>query len=388
MKRDGGDCWRRWRTKAGGRKMKYLKQGMGRVCSITLSANKMKIKQWQKQLSKFFQVHSIGYALGIFLRMLERELVVTLQILSSRNNSSLHSCSTETEFQPSWDDMISRYNLGGNTWLEKLYSLREKWCPVFSLDTFSAKIRSTQRSESTNNVFHQISTHTMELIKFVHHCEKKIEEMRLAELEDDYRCKNGTPRPQVWSRMLRRAAKVYTIKMFQLFETEFVGCMGVRLKEAFKRDEAHSYEAIEDGKQSVHKIQYNSISFDISCSCKSFESLGILCRHALKVSDINNVTVLPTQYILKRWTREAKKGIVVSNNISGGTSENIKSARLLRLSELMHEGNSVYDIASLSCSGTKIVKELLVKAMKRLEKDKETQDMLENLNKVGNQSNL
>ncbi|XP_040367113.1 uncharacterized protein LOC112180068 isoform X3 [Rosa chinensis] len=40
MKRDGGDCWRRWRTKAGGRKMKYLKQGMGRVCSITLSANK------------------------------------------------------------------------------------------------------------------------------------------------------------------------------------------------------------------------------------------------------------------------------------------------------------------------------------------------------------
>ncbi|XP_024196405.2 uncharacterized protein LOC112199660 [Rosa chinensis] len=54
----------------------------------------------------------------------------------------------------------------------------------------------------------------------------------------------------------------------------------------------------------------------------------------------------------------------------------------------MHEGNSVYDIASLSCSGTKIVKELLVEAMKRLEKDKETQDMLENLNKVGNQSNL
>ncbi|XP_024200369.2 protein FAR1-RELATED SEQUENCE 1-like isoform X5 [Rosa chinensis] len=155
--------------------------------------------------------------------------------------------------------------------------------------------------------------------------------------------------------MLRRAAKVYTIKMFQLFEIEFVGCMGVRLKEAFKRDEVHSYEAIEDGKQSVHKIQYNSISFDISCSCKCFESLGILCRHALKVFDINNITVLPTQYILKRWTREAKKGIVVSNNISGGT---------------------------------KIVKELLVEAMKRLEKDKETQDMLENLNKVGNQSNL
>ncbi|XP_024161494.1 protein FAR1-RELATED SEQUENCE 5-like [Rosa chinensis] len=212
-------------------------------------------------------------------------------------NHCLHGCTTEIEFQVSWDDLISRYNVGDNTWLTKLYSLKEKWCPAFSRDIFSAKIRSTQRSESTNNVFHQISTNIMELIEFVHHYEKKIEEMRLAELEDDYRCKNGAPRPKVWSKMLRSAAKVF---------------------------------------------------------------------------DTNNITSLPTQYVLKRWTKEAKKGIVVSNDTGGGTSENSKSARVLRLSELMHEGNNVYDIASLTSSGTKIVKDLLTEAMKRLEKDKDT----------------
>ncbi|XP_024163734.1 protein FAR1-RELATED SEQUENCE 9-like [Rosa chinensis] len=212
----------------------------------------------------------------------------------------------------------------------------------------------------------------MELIEFVHHYEKTIEEMRLAELEDDYRSKNGAPRPKVWSKVLRSAAKVYTNKMFQLFESEFVGCMGVRLKKVSSLDKVHIYEAIEDGRQSVHKIEYNSTSLSISCSCKSFESLGILCRHALKVFDTNNITSLPTRYVLKRWTKEAKKGIVVSNDTGGGTSENSKSARVLHLSELMHEGNSVYDIASLTSSGTKIVKDLLTEAMKRLEKDKDT----------------
>ena len=128
-------------------------------------------------------------------------------------------------------------------------------------------------------------------------------------------------------------------------------------------DQVYVYEAIEDGRESVHKIEYNSTSLSISCSCKSFQSLGILCRHALKVFDTNNITTLPTQYVLKRWTKEAKKGVVVSSDTSGGTSENLKTARVLRLSELMHEGNNVYDIASLTSSGTKIVKDLLTEAI-------------------------
>ena len=50
---------------------------------------------------------------------------------------------------------------------------------------------------------------------------------------------------------------------------------------------------------------------------------------------------------------------------------------------MMHEGNNVYDIASLTSSGTKIVKDLLTEAMKRLEKDKDTLYMLENLKNFG-----
>jgi hypothetical protein len=43
-----------------------------------------------------------------------------------------------------------------------------------------------------------------------------------------------------------------------------------------------------------------------ACTCKQFNSSGILCAHASKVLDIMNVKLLPAHYILKRWTREAK----------------------------------------------------------------------------------
>ena len=42
------------------------------------------------------------------------------------------------------------------------------------------------------------------------------------------------------------------------------------------------------------------------CSCKKFEFAGILCSHALKILDINNIRSVPEEYILKRWTIDAK----------------------------------------------------------------------------------
>lgn len=44
----------------------------------------------------------------------------------------------------------------------------------------------------------------------------------------------------------------------------------------------------------------------LSCSCRKFDYLGILCCHALKVLDVMDVKLIPERYILKRWSREAR----------------------------------------------------------------------------------
>ncbi|KAK0597637.1 hypothetical protein LWI29_027151 [Acer saccharum] len=212
--------------------------------------------------------------------------------------------------------------------------------------------------------------------------------MRLAELEDDYCCKKGVSRLKIPSGILSHGVQVYTNKMFKFFQTELMGCIGVRMKEVSVDRELHIYEAIEEGKQRVFEVQYNSLTLNVSCCCKLFKSMGILCRHALKVFDFNNLTSIPSKYILKRWTKDAKRGISATCDRLASSGSNEKSIHSLRLSELMHAGNNLYSIASLTESGTKIVKEKIAELMKLLEQDKETITALECLKKTDEQPSI
>ncbi|KAK2643117.1 hypothetical protein Ddye_024880 [Dipteronia dyeriana] len=78
--------------------------------------------------------------------------------------------------------------------------------------------------------------------------------MRLAELEEDYRCKNGAPHIEVSSGILIHGAHMYTNKMFRFFQKEFVGGIGVRMKEIFSDNELCICEAMEEGRQRVYEV--------------------------------------------------------------------------------------------------------------------------------------
>ncbi|KAK3218200.1 hypothetical protein Dsin_012170 [Dipteronia sinensis] len=180
--------------------------------------------------------------------------------------------------------------------------------------------------------------------------------MPLAELEDDYRCKNDVSHLKISSGILSHGVQMYTNKMFKFFQTELMDCMGVRMKEVSIDREVHIYEAIEEGKQRVFEVQYNSLTLTVSCCCKLFQSMGILCHHALKVFDFNNLISIPSKYILKRWTKVAKRGISTTCDRLAPSCSKEKSIQSLRLSELIHAGNNLYSVASLTESGTQIVK--------------------------------
>ena len=58
------------------------------------------------------------------------------------------------------------------------------------------------------------------------------------------------------------------------------------------------------------RVEFNPNAHEISCTCKMFEFIGILCCHSLKVYESKCVRFVPEQYIMKRWTREARSGTV------------------------------------------------------------------------------
>lgn len=52
----------------------------------------------------------------------------------------LWRCKSKSEFEVIWHNMICDWNCADNSWLQKLYDLRKKWCPACSRSIFSADI--------------------------------------------------------------------------------------------------------------------------------------------------------------------------------------------------------------------------------------------------------
>ena len=46
-----------------------------------------------------------------------------------------------------------------------------------------------------------------------------------------------------------------------------------------------------------------------SCSCAMFECSGMLCRHVLRVFIVVGMRAIPKEYILRRWTKNAKSDV-------------------------------------------------------------------------------
>ncbi|XP_019176479.1 PREDICTED: protein FAR1-RELATED SEQUENCE 1-like [Ipomoea nil] len=104
-------------------------------------------------------------------------------------NCVLKYTETEAEFEVYWTRMVTKYNCHKNTWLEKLYDCREKWCPAFNKDYFSGGILSSQRSESTNHAISRRLSKTAGLCDFYSSFVSVISEWRSKENGEDFRCK-------------------------------------------------------------------------------------------------------------------------------------------------------------------------------------------------------
>ncbi|XP_019261901.1 PREDICTED: protein FAR1-RELATED SEQUENCE 5-like [Nicotiana attenuata] len=257
----------------------------------------------------------------------------------------LWRCKSESEFELVWQKMIEEWDCGSNSWLQRLYDLREKWCPAFSRSIFFADIKSTQRSESTNRVFTEMACKTMSLTEFVNHYEQRAAEMRDIEATEDYKCR-GTPKLAIDDcRLLKHAATLYTRTIFTRFQHEFLQGISKKVINTEINGTCHTYTILKGEGGQIETLQFNSMDNSISCSCLMFESLGWLCCHALKVLFIDlNFSYIPAQYILKRWTKNAKQGNGFEE--CSNKKKTSTSSMAIHLNGLMKESFTVMTLAA------------------------------------------
>jgi len=263
----------------------------------------------------------------------------------------MYRCRSEDEFESIWKEMEEKWNTEDNSWLRRLYGLRHKWSLAFGRDIFTCGIRSSQRSESTNNVFQKLASKTSTLIQFVHYYEEQVKHMREVESQDDYSCR-GMPRLTIPHDILMHAASVYTRSIFTRFNDEFSLSVSENIASSTFDGSIYSFTLKSRRSQREHIVKFDPADCSIFCECKLFESKGWLCHHALKVLSENmSIKCIPAAYVLKRWTKGAKEGIVSSEF----QQMSMDSSKFNRFSMLMQQSFEVMSLGAEDDNTMRIV---------------------------------
>ncbi|XP_043700220.1 protein FAR1-RELATED SEQUENCE 5-like [Telopea speciosissima] len=281
------------------------------------------------------------------------------------------------EFQNAWKKLRDDYQLENISWLYRIYKIKEKWARCYMKYTFTLGVRSTQLSESINSDLKEYLRPGLDLIRFFKHFEQVVEDKRANELKVEFDAKNNIPKNiNSKSPVLRQAGKVYTPYIFERFLEEH-DWMSACVIKSHKGDDVFCEYVVglvdEEMKlmEGEYVVLYNASEQLIECSCRKFETFGILCCHALKILDVLNFKCIPEKYILRRWTR-AVKSFVVDDSNGKQVEEDVQRSCTQRFKFLCPKYIQLVNQASNTEAGFEIAKmnvDLLSKQLVALDVD-------------------
>ncbi|KAG0448152.1 hypothetical protein HPP92_027984 [Vanilla planifolia] len=242
-------------------------------------------------------------------------LVGSLAFEKDLENCLCESCS-EVDFCKAWENLIAKYGLMNNTWLEDLYAVREKWSLIYCKNSFSATMTTKEWRETMNNNFKMLFYRKLPPSKFMVQYHRALNQLREKESTEDHDSRLYKPNLLADIPTLIEASESYTRAVYKDFEEEYKKANLHAFVNPLVSRETSTFRVSMPRRRSVGLVEFDSSNVSITCSCKKFECNGILCMHALKVLNYNNILQLPNRYLLKRWTKYAKDGLLSNRQMS------------------------------------------------------------------------
>lgn len=245
-------------------------------------------------------------------QMYENTLKHLSHVVKDRNSfasdlrSSIYDHKYEEDFTHAWEAMLDKYGLQQNEWLRWMYREREKWAVVFGRNTFFLDIKGFHLGEILSEKLKSYLNSDLDVLKFLMHFERVVDELRYEEIEASDEMSRCLPRLMGNVVLLKHGSNNYTPRAFEVFQQGFERSLNVDVNENGRNGSLFEYKANTFGRARQYIVTFNSSDDTVVCSCMMFEHVGFLCSHALKVLDHRNIKVVPSQYILKRWTKEAR----------------------------------------------------------------------------------
>ncbi|KAL0343075.1 UNVERIFIED_CONTAM: protein FAR-RED IMPAIRED RESPONSE 1 [Sesamum angustifolium] len=214
---------------------------------------------------------------------------------------------TEAQFEKRWWKLVDIFDLRTDQWVQSLYDERFRWVPMLMKDIFLAGLSSTQRLDSVTSLLDKCLSRKTSLKEFLHQynimLQDKYDDEAKADFDTWYR-QPGLKSPSPYGKQM---AKIYTHAVFKKFQVEVLGVVACHPKLECKDGLTTTFKVQDFEQNQVHKVMWNEKTADTSCTCRLFEYNGFLCRHVMIILQISGVNNIPAKYILKRWTKDAKK---------------------------------------------------------------------------------
>lgn len=138
------------------------------------------------------------------------------------------------------------------------------------------------------------------------HFDRVLCEKRYKELQAEYALCQKLLRVNIKVKIMEQATDVYINKIYEEFQDEYVKSLEINIEETKHDGESTVYTVLDNNGLKVRKVR---VEYDgsLTCNCRKFEMKGILCSHCLKIlRDTFKFKEIPSQYILKRWTKKAR----------------------------------------------------------------------------------
>ncbi|XP_043716327.1 protein FAR1-RELATED SEQUENCE 5-like [Telopea speciosissima] len=225
----------------------------------------------------------------------------------------------EEDFLNAWNLLFERYEFhpSEKEWLQRLFEIKEKWALVYGRESFCGDITSAQQSESISKRLKEYVSYKHHMLQSFWNFQRLMEKRRYEELKDDLRANRSTPTLAFSVETLKHAARLYTPEIFENFQYQIGQTWSYDLHKCGEVGTVTEYKLIHHEKQNQYIVTFDASEDTVVCSCKKFEFVGILFSHALKVLGCRNFRRVPPRYILKRWTKGAKAGVVgVTNGLT------------------------------------------------------------------------
>ncbi|XP_021771184.1 protein FAR-RED IMPAIRED RESPONSE 1-like [Chenopodium quinoa] len=156
---------------------------------------------------------------------------------------------------------MEEFNLVDHEWFAYMFKIKHLWIPAYFRDLFmGGLLRSTSRSEGENSFFCNFTNPHVTCVEFFVRYETVLDAQRHEHDE------------------------------FSLYGD------GVEFSIIVDHEKRKNFD-----------VNFDLATYGSSCTCRMFESQGVLCRHILFVMKGKCIREIPDAYILNRWRKDVMK---------------------------------------------------------------------------------